>query len=158
MCLLKQLCASSHGSRGRKIKGPGCYIIINYGAPPQCNIVLNWEDPSPPIPYYVIYGQTLMYSLFDRGNYVFCIWPQSDHCIHLLLTHQLTNWVTPVVESWLMWLLLMSIVVLNDQLVMCFKSSYFDESTPWVCCAWKCVICFLTVFFLYLCLCWYKCM
>ena len=23
MCLLKQLCASSHGSRGRKIKGPG---------------------------------------------------------------------------------------------------------------------------------------
>ena len=31
MCLLKQLCASSHGSRGRKIKGPGL-------CPPICKI------------------------------------------------------------------------------------------------------------------------
>ena len=33
MCLLKQLCASSHGSRGRKIKGPGLHYY------------LPWRDP-----------------------------------------------------------------------------------------------------------------
>ena len=29
MCLLKQLCASSHGSRGRKIKGPGYLVAVD---------------------------------------------------------------------------------------------------------------------------------
>ena len=48
-----------------------CNIVINFEEPPFCNIVINWgdlqcnivinlEDPSPPIPYYVIYGQPLM--------------------------------------------------------------------------------------------------
>ena len=38
---------------------PLCNIVINWGDPPVCNIVINREDPSPPIPYYVIYGQPL---------------------------------------------------------------------------------------------------
>ena len=29
------------------------------GRPPLCNIVINREDPRPPITYYVIYGQPL---------------------------------------------------------------------------------------------------
>ena len=38
-----------------------CNIVINWGDPPPlCNIVINQEHPSPPILYYVIYGQPLI--------------------------------------------------------------------------------------------------
>ena len=38
----------------QKLKYP-----IKLGRPPLCNIVINRADPSPPIRYYVIYGQPL---------------------------------------------------------------------------------------------------
>ena len=37
---------------------PYVNIVIDWGDP--CNIVINREDPRPPITYYVIYGQPLM--------------------------------------------------------------------------------------------------
>ena len=36
-----------------------CNILINSGDLSLSNIVMNWEDPYLPIPYYVIHGQPL---------------------------------------------------------------------------------------------------
>ena len=46
--------------------------LINWGDRPLCNIVINQEDPRPPIMYYVIYGQPLMY--IRRSRKICLVW------------------------------------------------------------------------------------
>ena len=43
----------------KTLKNPTMYYCNKLGRPPLCNIVINREDPRPPITYYVIYGQPL---------------------------------------------------------------------------------------------------